>query len=113
MSTNGSSIPIEAMKDLDLGDVSPLHGAKDSLINPLDRCRRVLAELLSSILAACTVDDAYKCLQYPSDTSNGDFTLTVPKLCPGCKPHEVSTELINKVSDLCHALVPMYAYMQF
>lgn len=100
MSAHESNIPVGVMRDIEISDVSPLHGTKDPLPKPLKKCRSVLAELLSDILEGCMVDNAYKCSQYPNDTSNGNFSLTVPKLCPGCKLQEVSIELINKARYL-------------
>lgn len=66
------------------------------LINPLDICRSSLAELLSS-LVECNIQDAYKSIQWPNNIWNGDLSVTLPRLRPGCKPAELSTELIDKV----------------
>lgn len=67
-----------------------------SLDNPLDLCRITLAELLAGIVE-CNVQTAYKSIQWPNNISNGDLSVTVPKLCPGQKPAEVSSQLVDKV----------------
>lgn len=66
------------------------------LSNPLDLCRTTLAELLSSIVD-CDVQVAFKSIQWPNNIFNGDLSVTVPKLCPGRKPAEVSSQLVDKV----------------
>jgi arginyl-tRNA synthetase len=70
----------------------------DILSNPLDICRATLAELLSKIVG-CDVDDAYKSIQWPNNIFNGDLSVTLPRLSPGRKPNELSSELIDKVGD--------------
>jgi arginyl-tRNA synthetase len=66
------------------------------LNNPLDVCRVALAELLSS-LVGCDVQTAYRSVQWPNNIFNGDLSVTVPKLCPGHKPAELSSQLVDKV----------------
>lgn len=66
------------------------------LSNPLDLCRTTLAELLSG-LVDCDVQTAYKSIQWPNNIFNGDLSVTVPKLCPGRKPAELSSQLVDKV----------------
>lgn len=66
------------------------------LSNPLDLCRTSLAELLSG-LVDCDVQTAYKSVQWPNNIFNGDLSVTVPKLCPGRKPAELSSQLVDKV----------------
>ncbi|KAF2630857.1 arginyl-tRNA synthetase [Macroventuria anomochaeta] len=65
------------------------------LSNPLDLCRTTLAELLSG-LVDCDVQTAYKSIQWPNNIFNGDLSVTVPKLCPGRKPAELSSQLVDK-----------------
>lgn len=66
------------------------------LSNPLDLCRTTLAELLSG-LVDCDVQTAYKSIQWPNNIFNGDLSVTVPRLCPGRKPAESSSQLVDKV----------------
>lgn len=69
--------------------------------NPLDLCRSVLAELLAE-LVDCNAQTAYRSIQWPNNIFNGDLSVTVPKLCPGRKPAELSSQLVDKVgSALC------------
>jgi arginyl-tRNA synthetase len=70
----------------------------DVLSNPLDICRATLAELLSKIVG-CDIDDAYKSIQWPNNIFNGDLSVTLPRLSPGRKPKELSSELVDKVGD--------------
>ena len=73
-----------------------------TLSNPLDLCRIALAELLSG-LVDCDVRTAYRSIQWPNNIFNGDLSVTVPKLCPGHKPAELSSQLVDKVgSDAGH-----------
>jgi len=66
------------------------------LANPLDICRASLADILSKIID-CDRDDAYKAVQWPNNIFNGDLSVTLPRLRPGCKPNELSSELVDKV----------------
>jgi arginyl-tRNA synthetase len=72
------------------------------LANPLDICRSSLAELLSSLMS-CDLDEAYKSIQWPNNIFNGDLSVTVPRLQPGCKPTELSAELVDKVWSSFHS----------
>ncbi|KAL1646663.1 hypothetical protein SLS61_007737 [Didymella pomorum] len=63
--------------------------------NPLDLCRSVLAELLAE-LVDCNAQTAYRSIQWPNNIFNGDLSVTVPKLCPGRKPAELSSQLVDK-----------------
>lgn len=71
------------------------------LTNPLVLCRSILAELLTS-LVQCDIQDAYKSIQCPNNIFNGDLSVTLPRLRPGCKPTELSTELVDKVRKPFH-----------
>lgn len=66
------------------------------LSNPLDLCRATLAELLAG-LVDCNVPTAYRSIQWPNNIFNGDLSVTIPKLRPGCKPAELSSQLVDKV----------------
>lgn len=66
------------------------------LSNPLDLGRTALAELLANIVD-CDIQAAFKSIQWPNNIFNGDLSVTVPKLCPGRKPAEVSSQLVDKV----------------
>lgn len=68
----------------------------DTLANPLDICRLSLAQTLSD-LANCDIQDALKAIHWPNNIFNGDLSVTVPRLQPGCKPAELSADLVNKV----------------
>ncbi|KAJ4380084.1 hypothetical protein N0V86_004393 [Didymella sp. IMI 355093] len=65
------------------------------LSNPLDLCRTTLAEVLAGIVD-CDARAAYKSIQWPNNIFNGDLSVTVPKLCPGRKPAEVSSQLVDR-----------------
>jgi hypothetical protein len=69
------------------------------LSNPLDLCRATLAGLLSG-LVDCDIQAAYSSIQWPNNIFNGDLSVTVPKLCPGRKPAELSTQLVDGVCRL-------------
>jgi arginyl-tRNA synthetase len=75
----------------------------DPLINPLDICRSSLAQILSD-LTACDIQDAFKSIQWPNNIYNGDLSVTIPRLRPGCKPEELSAELVDKVGSLLYVL---------
>jgi arginyl-tRNA synthetase len=66
------------------------------LSNPLDLLRATLATLLIS-LVECDVTNAYKAVQWPNSIYNGDLSVTLPRLCPGCAPKELSSQIVNKV----------------
>lgn len=75
----------------------------DVLANPLDVCRIILAEILSTI-AGCDREDALRAIQWPNNIFNGDLSVTLPRLRPGCKPNELSSEIVDKVGT--HASKP-------
>lgn len=70
-------------------------GAK-YLRNPLDLCRATLAEILCKLID-CDIQVAYDSIQWPNNISNGDLSVTIPKLCPGRKPAEASAHLVDQV----------------
>ncbi|EUC30156.1 hypothetical protein COCCADRAFT_104604 [Bipolaris zeicola 26-R-13] len=65
------------------------------LFNPLDICRSSLAHALSDLVTG-DIQDAFKSIQWPNNIFNGDLSVTVPRLQPGCKPDELSAELVDK-----------------
>ncbi|CAN9416356.1 unnamed protein product [Alternaria alternata] len=65
------------------------------LSNPLNVFRASLAQLLS-VLTECDTQDAVKSIQWPNNIYSGDLSVTVPRLRPGCKPAEMSTDVMNK-----------------
>lgn len=69
-----------------------------ALSNPLDLCRTSLAELLAGIVD-CDLHAAYKSVQWPNNIFNGDLSVTVPRLCPGRRPAELSAQLVDKVRE--------------
>jgi arginyl-tRNA synthetase len=66
------------------------------LINPLDVWRSTLATLLASLVKV-EQSKAYKSIQLPSNASEGDLSVTLPRLSPGCKASELSSQLVNQV----------------
>ena len=66
------------------------------LTNPIDLCRTTLAELLAT-LVKCDTQAAYNSILWPNNIFNGDLSVTVPKLCPGRKPAEVCSQLVDDV----------------
>jgi arginyl-tRNA synthetase len=73
-----------------------IDGNDGALTNPLDVLRGSLAGLLMKIVD-CQAQDAYKSIHWPNDISNGDLSVTLPRLRPGCKPQELSAQLVDKV----------------
>jgi arginyl-tRNA synthetase len=72
-----------------------------ALSNPLEVFRVSLAQLLS-VLAECDIQDAVKSIQWPNNIYSGDLSVTVPRLRPGCKPAEISADVMNKVFPSLH-----------
>lgn len=68
----------------------------DVVINPLDLCRRLLAEILSQAVDG-SPEAAYKAIQWPNNIYNGDLSVVLPKLRPGSKAAELAIELLQKV----------------
>jgi arginyl-tRNA synthetase len=68
----------------------------DVLANPLDICRATLAGILSTIVGIDR-EEAYKSIQWPNNIFNGDLSVTLPRLRPGCKSSDLSSELVNEV----------------
>ncbi|EUC44711.1 hypothetical protein COCMIDRAFT_27049 [Bipolaris oryzae ATCC 44560] len=65
------------------------------LSNPLDICRSSLAHAVSNLVTG-DIQDAFKSIQWPNNIFNGDLSVTIPRLWPGCKPDELSAELVDK-----------------
>ena len=74
----------------------PTVAAADVLANPLDLCRVHLAKVLASALD-CSIDAAYKSIQWPNNIFNGDLAVVLPKLRPGSKADEIAFEILGKV----------------
>jgi arginyl-tRNA synthetase len=74
----------------------PINGNEGALTNPLDVLRGSLAGLLIKSVD-CQAEDAYKSIHWPNDISNGDLSVTLPRLRPGCKPQELSSQIVDKV----------------
>jgi arginyl-tRNA synthetase len=68
------------------------------LSNPLDVWRSALATILAGLLDS-EVTETYKSIQWPNNIFNGDLSVTLPKLRPGCKAAGLSFEIIDKVSS--------------
>jgi arginyl-tRNA synthetase len=96
MSTVESNGLWRLLDDLSLSSPSLEYVEVDILANPLDICRTILASVLSNIVG-CDQEEAYKSIQWPNNIFNGDLSVTLPRLRPGCKPNELSSELVDKV----------------
>lgn len=96
MSTLGQAGLMQLLEHLSISTPIPQVMNAVVLSNPLDLCRTTLAELLSG-LVDCDVETAYRSIQWPNNIYQGDLSVTVPKLCPGRKPAELSSQLIDKV----------------
>jgi len=96
MSTLNAEGLAKLLSHLSLSDASPHFAAVNTLSNPLDVLRTTLAELLTN-LVGCDHEDAYKSIQWPNDIYSGDLSVTLPRLRPGCKPKELSSELVDEV----------------
>jgi arginyl-tRNA synthetase len=66
------------------------------LSNPLDVWRSALATILAGLLDS-EATETYKSIQWPNNIFNGDLSVTLPKLRPGCKAAELSFEIMDKV----------------
>lgn len=84
------------LEGLSLSEIPATGYNADVLSNPLEVYRSVLAALLVT-LVDCEESDAYKSIQWPNSIFNGDISVTLPRLRPGCKPAELSSELVDKV----------------
>jgi hypothetical protein len=96
MSTLDQAGLVQLLKQLSISTPIPQVMNAVVLSNPLDLCRTTLAELLSG-LVDCNLETAYRSIQWPNNIYQGDLSVTVPKLCPGRKPAELSSQLIDKV----------------
>jgi arginyl-tRNA synthetase len=76
------------------------------LSNPLDVWRSALATILAGLLDS-EVTETYKSIQWPNNIFNGDLSVTLPKLRPGCKAAELSFEIMDKVRSS-----PKFCYAQ-
>jgi arginyl-tRNA synthetase len=89
----------QLLQSLAVSDWATDHVNASVLANPIDILRVSLARLLIR-LVDCKADDAYKSVQWPNDINNGDLSITLPRLRPGSKPKEISSELMDKVNYL-------------
>lgn len=89
---------MQLLETLSISAVTPDNVEAAVLANPLDVCRITLAELLAE-LVDCTVQTAYKSIQWPNNIFNGDLSVTVPRLCPGHKPADLASQLVDKVGS--------------
>jgi arginyl-tRNA synthetase len=87
---------LNLLKDLSVSEVSADVPDASVLTNPLDVWRSVLATILADILGE-EAADTYKSIQWPNNIFNGDLSVTLPKLRPGCKAAELSFEIMDKV----------------
>ena len=90
-----------ALSNLSVETEIPKYDGADPLHNPLDVCRSYLAELLCS-LVSCEPNVAYRSIQCPTDITQGDFVITLPKLRPGEKIDDWVPDLMEKVCFLFH-----------
>jgi hypothetical protein len=93
------------LKQLSISTDSSMIESTKLLANPLDVLRASLAELLVKIVD-CQAEDANKSIQWPNDLSNGDLSVTLPRLRPGCKPKDLSSEVVNKVGSFLLCTTP-------
>jgi arginyl-tRNA synthetase len=66
------------------------------LTNPLDVWRSALATILADLLDS-EATETYRSIQWPNNIFNGDLSVTLPKLRPGCKAAELSFQIMDKV----------------
>jgi arginyl-tRNA synthetase len=86
----------QLLEDLSISEPGTELVGASVLTNPLDLCRSTLADLLAT-LVKCDTQSAYNSIQWPNNIFNGDLSVTVPKLCPGRKPAELSSQLVDHV----------------
>jgi arginyl-tRNA synthetase len=70
------------------------------LTNPIELWRSSLVTLLVD-LVKCQTTDAYKSVQWPNNISNGDLSVTLPRLSPGGKVAEIASVLVDRVRAPC------------
>ncbi|KAF1998071.1 arginyl-tRNA synthetase [Amniculicola lignicola CBS 123094] len=80
---------------LELSSPIPPHATADVLNKPIDVCRSYLANALCKSIE-CDPTAAYNSIQLSSNPLHGDFTVVLPRLCPGVKPSEVADALLKK-----------------
>lgn len=100
------------LEGLKLETPIPRFDTAEVLLKPLDLCRSYLAEIFSSLVNSEPLT-AYNSIQLSNDPLHGDFTVVLPKLCPGTKAKEAETvadNLIKKVSSSHYFLMLPYAY---
>lgn len=95
-----STLAIDGLTELleSLSVSEPSLGTQDTnlLSNPLDLLRATLTSVLVN-LVDCDVTNAHKAIQWPNSMYDGDLSVTLPRLCPGHAPKELSLQIVNKV----------------
>jgi arginyl-tRNA synthetase len=91
----------QLLENLLLSTPVPQFDLSDVPHKPLDICRSYLADILSS-LVNCEPTAAYSSVQLSNDPLHGDFTIVLPRLCPGAKAGELAHDIIKKVTELHH-----------
>ncbi|KAF2831925.1 arginyl-tRNA synthetase [Ophiobolus disseminans] len=103
-----STLEIDGLRQLlegfSVSDLSADVLQSSLLTNPLDVWRSALATLLTG-LVDCEVLNAYKAIQWPNNIFNGDLSVTLPRLSPGSKVAELSSEIVNKGKHLRSTII--------
>ncbi|KAF2791990.1 Nucleotidylyl transferase [Melanomma pulvis-pyrius CBS 109.77] len=84
-----------SLEKLDLNVPIPHFASADVLNKPLDLVRSYLADILSSLVEVDRTA-AYNSISVSNDPLHGDFTVVLPKLCPGAKAGDLAKDLIKK-----------------
>jgi arginyl-tRNA synthetase len=97
-----SSFNIEGLSELlrSMSASTLSAGVQDAnvLTNPLDLWRSALATILASLVDGGH-SKAYRSIQWPNNIFEGDLSVTIPRLCPGCKATELSSQLVDQVKS--------------
>ena len=75
----------------------PEYPMGDILCSPLDIGRNYISDILSSLLD-CESTIAYNAIQWPNNLSNGDLSVTLPKLGQSAEPDDLAMDLMRRVS---------------
>ncbi|KAL1595810.1 hypothetical protein SLS60_009500 [Paraconiothyrium brasiliense] len=105
MTTFGIAELESSLATLHLAAPSSVSESADTLINPLDVCRSLLADILSGFVESGP-EAAYKSIQWPNNIYNGDLSVVLPKLRPGCKAVELAADIASKFPQN-HPLFPL------
>lgn len=86
----------QALESINLGGLPRVDSA-DVLYKPLDIPRTYLADILGS-LSGCGAEAAYKSIQHPKNSDDGDFAVVLPKLSQGARNvRELGFDLTDRV----------------